>query len=92
MINSVIEDPTPFECFASRNPATFKRRLRKGPPVQYRWNAWMAQLGISSKLNEEYYANIPQPALDVCATIEKDLDRTFPEEPYFDLNKFGAMG
>ena len=55
MINSCIDEEAPFESFATKKFVTFKRRLRKGPPVQYRWNAWMAQLGISTKINEENY-------------------------------------
>ena len=44
---------------------------------------------LSTKIDEDLFNAIPKPAHDIRFTIKKDLDRTFPEEPYFDLEKFG---
>jgi len=52
----------------------------------------MAQLGVSTKINEENYKAVPKPSKEIRAVIKKDLDRTFPEEPYFDKTKFGNIG
>jgi hypothetical protein len=68
----------PFECLRDQKPEKFKRYLSEGPPEHLRWEVWKAALGAGKKfvmldtaLSEDNYS------------IEKDLDRTFPNHSYF---------
>lgn len=68
----------PFEAFFERSPEKFRRYLADGPPDYLRWEVWKAALGVSGRnvlldtsLSEDNYS------------IEKDLERTFPDHPFF---------
>ena len=86
------EDQPPFEAYLSsrKNCKEFIARLRAGPPVQYRWQAWLAYVGVEH--NTAIYCAIPPPSASVVAEIERDLHRAFPEHPYFDPAHFGEIG
>ena len=68
----------PFEAFRDSKPEKFKRYLSEGPPEYCRWEVWKAALAVGKKqamldtaLSEDNYS------------IEKDLERTFPNHSYF---------
>ena len=72
----------PFEAFRESKPEKFKRYLCEGPPEYCRWEVWKAALSVGKKqvtldtaLSEDNYS------------IEKDLDRTFPNHSYFGRKK-----
>lgn len=75
-----------------RRNTKFFSRISKGPPPQYRWHAWTVALNLSSKLNESVYHSLPLATGDIAYVVYRDLNRTFPEHAYFDLNKFGNIG
>lgn len=70
----------------------YKRRVCKGPPAIYRWSAWCAALNLKSRINVTEYHNLSYPKEEILAVIQRDLNRTFPEHSYFDLNKYGEIG
>ena len=56
------------------------RRIRKGPPVQYRWQVWQSIVCASESTGYNELELVSEPLL---STIQKDLPRTFPSHPYF---------
>ncbi|CAG9323565.1 unnamed protein product [Blepharisma stoltei] len=94
MINMYSSTTYPFETYLKDPERKQKllRRIRKGPPVQYRWQAWIAVMQLSSKINEDAYAKFPMAEETIMATIKRDLDRTFPNQPYFDKQNFNNSG
>lgn len=94
MINLYSTSNRPFEAYlkdTARRPKLISR-IRRGPPVQYRWQAWTALLQLSIRVNEDEYSKLPMADDSILGTIKRDLDRSFPEEPYFDKEKFGTSG
>jgi len=73
-----------------KNPAKFRERVKKGPPSEFRWAAWKTLIGYYEKAG--VYENLCCLNSDCEGTIHKDLDRTNPEEPLFDLRQYGKMG
>ena len=68
----------PFEVLLENSPDKFRRYLSEGPPDNLRWEVWKAALNVSGRpivldtsLSEDNYS------------IEKDLERTFPDHPFF---------
>jgi hypothetical protein len=58
------------------------RRVKKGPPTQYRWRAWLAVLGVRD-IDKSLYHDLQPPPAHVVEQISKDVGRTFPNEPFF---------
>jgi hypothetical protein len=69
--------------FAKKQPHLFTRRLYKGPPAQYRAEAWLYLSNWTG--DTAVYTNLASKPLDptIEISIEKDLDRTYPDHPYF---------
>lgn len=69
--------------FAKKQPNLFTRRLYKGPPAHYRVEAWLSLCDWTGDVS--LYTNLASKALDptVEISIEKDLDRTYPDLLYF---------
>ena len=69
--------------FAQKQPVLFTRRLYKGPPAQYRAEAWLSLCDWTG--DAALYASLAPKPLDptVEISIEKDLDRTYPDLLYF---------
>lgn len=69
--------------FAKKEPALFISRLYKGPPTQFRAEAWLSLCGWDG--DGASYANLAKKSLDpiIEISIEKDLDRTYPDLAYF---------
>lgn len=77
----------PISRFRADKPALFQKRLIKGPPIEYRWSAWMAACNLQGSLNvfaQLQYAELSHQVED---DINKDLPRTFSDHPYFSGNK-----
>lgn len=85
-------DPLYNYALDSSRSNKFKRRICKGPPSIYRWKAWCAALNLKSRINVTEYHNLSHANEEVLSGIQRDLNRTFPEHPYFDLNKYGEIG
>ncbi|CAG9310104.1 unnamed protein product [Blepharisma stoltei] len=84
----------PFEVYLKDPERKEKllRRIKKGPPVQYRWQAWIALMKLSARVNEDAYNKLPMADESVMSTIRRDLDRTFPNHPYFQKEQFNNAG
>ena len=83
--------------YFATNRGKFISRLAKGPPPQYRWLAWSFTASqLKSKVPGDYNDAVEKGRSDANKdwqnTIHKDLDRTFPEHPFFNLNKHGSAG
>lgn len=79
-----------------RNDKKFKSELNffttRGIPGEFRWRIW-SNLIIKDKLySEETYLGLQSVDEPILSTIKRDLDRSFPNEPYFDLGQFGEIG
>ncbi|CAN0383212.1 unnamed protein product [Lampetra fluviatilis] len=70
-----------------RKAATVKRYVRKGVPNAHRGDVWMATSGAQANMeaNVGYYARLLAHEKDpvLVDTIATDLNRTFPENVYF---------
>ena len=74
-------------------PNLFYRRIGKSPPPEFRWLAWRVSLKVSDIVIVGLYTELLQGAQSKWEyTIEKDLNRTFPLHPFFDLQKHGEIG
>ena len=62
---------------------TLKRRIVKGPPQQFRWQAWTAVRSLSYRISETAYEELQLAEEHIETKIAKDVGRTFPEEAYF---------
>ena len=80
--------------FYNNYPQKFTSRLSKGPPTCYRWLAWkfVGRLVIQKQKNR--YKSLVEEGEDNkwLHDIDKDLSRTYPTHPLFDVNKFGLAG
>ena len=79
MITKYIEDYDPFKACAKGKSKKFYNRVFKGPPVAYRWRAWLARFSTDNKLDFSGYATVPLASNSDNEIIRKDLDRTFPD-------------
>jgi len=74
----------------------FLRRLMKGPPPQYRWLAWSFIGSVIKGKTPKSYENLliqgRDPSNKCIHDIEKDINRTFPEHPYFNNDQLGSYG
>lgn len=74
----------------------FKKRLktlaRGGIPSEYRWRIWCNLLIKEKLMTENQYIKIPDSEPSYQLAISRDLDRSFPFEPYFDKSIFGLIG
>lgn len=79
-----------------RNDKKFKSELNyytaRGIPGEFRWRVW-SNLIIKDKFySEEAYLGLKSVGEPLLSTIKRDLDRSFPDEPYFNLEQFGETG
>jgi len=75
-------------------PHQFMSRLSKGPPPQYRWLAWNTLASIKMKHAKGLYEELLSKEKDnnCLHDIHKDLNRTFPSQPFFNMSKYGETG
>ena len=68
----------PLHHFRLHYPTKFMKLLLNGPPSKLRWELWKAEANFVLK---------PAPHLEInpefLMLIEKDLERTFPHDPFF---------
>lgn len=87
-----------FEQESSFIPKTtkFRKRLKilasHGIPTEYRWRVWCNLLIKEKLMTENQYTKIPLAPDYHTASISRDLDRSFPFEPYFDKSQYGSTG
>lgn len=80
MMNAASQTPFPLE---ETDQVLLRARVKKGPPQSVRWQAWIALRKLSVRISEQDYLALPVTATD--ASLDKDLSRTFPSEPYFQV-------
>ena len=68
----------PLEIFKISQQARFKQLLFDGPPPNLRWEAWKAVFTLS--IREITFDTSEQEEI---SSINKDIDRTFPNHPFF---------
>lgn len=64
----------------------------RGIPSEFRWRTWTNIFLKQKCLTEEVYNLIDNKNCAYLDTIRRDLDRSFPKEPYFNKEKFGEVG
>ena len=74
--------------FYRHHPEKFRERLRKGPPLPYRWLAWrFIGSRILGKCKGLYENKLKMGENNEWLyVIDKDLNRTFPSHPYFAIS------
>ena len=77
--------------FYDQNYATFREKLRKGPPTDFRWLAWKFTGEKILKIEEGLYErNLIKGQAGIWSQdIERDVNRTFPTDPLFSLKDGG---
>lgn len=85
--------------YFDKHPEKFLERIGKGPPCEYRWLAWKVISGVmysqipglykelldeANELNENEHDKLRQ--------INLDLNRTFPDHPFFSDQQYGNIG
>lgn len=68
----------PLEAFKRDNNDKFCAYLSEGPPANLRWLAWKAAFSAHG-----HNVNIELTEQEDTYSIEKDLSRTFPNQPFF---------
>lgn len=60
----------------------------------YRWTAWRIAARVKMSFVEGLYDDLLKQIHEgeYNHTIEKDLDRTFPEHPFFNKTQYGNIG
>lgn len=66
-----------------------RKLMIRGPPNNQRWELWKTFFSVKSFPN---YKNLPISYHSSSEVILKDISRTFPNLPYFDMQKFGCYG
>jgi hypothetical protein len=77
----------------------FLERIGKGPPCEYRWISWKIISGVKySRIKGLYLELLEEADLldendhDKLRQINLDLNRTFPEHPFFSDDQYGQIG
>lgn len=80
--------------FYNNYPEKFISRLSKGPPSSYRWVAWKFMSRLTLTKEKGLFRRLVEEGSDNkwLHDIDKDLGRTFPFHPLFDINKYGHVG
>ena len=73
---------SPLLKFRREKAEIFGRRLEKGPPVEYRWQAWLAAMDYTGDTLEFTRLMYGQLSPQVEEDIAKDVSRTFPDHAY----------
>jgi hypothetical protein len=89
MISRYSGEDFPLEaaCNDSGTREKLRKRVVKGPPQQFRWLAWSALRSLSYRVSESAYEDLTLADPDIEAKINKDIDRTYPDEAYFTLGE-----
>lgn len=70
--------------FMVSHPGTFRRRLRRGIPEDYRWTVWKLVIRSEIRMRARHYSELCQESNKWTRAIELDIPRTFPEVASFD--------
>ncbi|CAE8599971.1 unnamed protein product, partial [Polarella glacialis] len=70
--------------FIDERPSTFRRRARRGIPVEFRAEVWKAALKTEEHAKPGLYQELLIPQNQWTKLIEIDISRTFPDMPLFD--------
>ncbi|KAL4455494.1 hypothetical protein ABPG74_012646 [Tetrahymena malaccensis] len=78
-----------IQMFQNVKHEDLQKCIKKGPPIKYRWNSWKSHLMRISNPNiafsemSKLYQQYNQFESKEEVQIEKDINRTFPSQPYF---------
>ncbi|EAS04528.2 rab-GTPase-TBC domain protein (macronuclear) [Tetrahymena thermophila SB210] len=78
-----------IQMFQNVKHEDLQKCIKKGPPIKYRWNSWKSHLMRISNPNIAFsemcklYQQYNQQESKEEVQIEKDINRTFPSQPYF---------
>lgn len=81
-----------LEVYCARHRTKLKQRVRKGVPQAWRRSVWPALLEVQVKKGADFtvrrvnYASLCKKVPDIADVIERDLRRTFPQHPKFDID------
>jgi hypothetical protein len=85
--------------FFDKNNKKFLERIGKGPPWDYRWLAWKVISGVNYSQIPGLYKELLEEAdkhddneHDKLRQINLDLNRTFPDHPFFSDQQYGNIG
>ena len=94
MVGSFESENFPLEAYLTDGSAlrTFTKRLEKGPPSQYRWQAWIARRRLSAKINEQVYESLTCASLLALGTLQHAVTTLFPTEAYFHSPETAEIG
>lgn len=88
-----------LKAFFDKHPQKFLERVGKGPPCEYRWLAWKVISGVNKSCIPGLYKELLEEAdkydenqHDKLRQINLDLNRTFPDHPFFSDKKYGSIG
>jgi len=70
--------------FIAEQPQTFRRRVRRGIPVECRWEVWKAAVRMEEHARPGLYQELIPVTNQWTRLIEIDIPRTFPEMMFFD--------
>lgn len=63
---------------------SFSRRMKRGVPMKFRWEAWKVALGYSAQYTEGVYSSIYNVQNRFSPAIQIDTPRTFSDKTTFD--------
>ncbi|KAL4502978.1 hypothetical protein ABPG72_014207 [Tetrahymena utriculariae] len=78
-----------IQMFQNVKHKDLQKCIKKGPPIKYRWNSWKSHLMRIGNPNIQFsemcqlYQQYNQQESKEEVQIEKDINRTFPSQPYF---------
>ena len=80
--------------FYDNHRQKFLSRLSKGPPIAYRWLAWRFMANQILPKDKGLYEQQLEEGIggQWLHDIDKDLGRTYPTHPFFDVTKDGEAG
>lgn len=85
MVGRYESENFPLEAYLENDSAmrTFSKRLEKGPPPQYRWQAWIATRHLSTKISEKVYESLSCAPLIYHSLLQHAVSQLYPGEPYY---------
>ena len=78
--------------FAISKPKVFEKMMKAGVPMKYRWHVWKNLLDADRFFEKNLYEKLKGLSSPHEHQIKKDMNRTFPLEPYFASKKCKNIG
>lgn len=78
--------------FAITKPKVFEKMMKAGVPMKYRWPVWKNLLDFDRFFEKNLYEKLKSLSSPHEHQIKKDMNRTFPHEPFFASKKCDYIG